>query len=113
MPRAGAALPPAPGPQRDLHPAHSDPPAVRTGQAPLRSVDIAAMDTTAAPASTSTVKPGWKTSEFWITVGFIVLSHVINLLRTQPGTAGTVATIAGDALAATGYAVSRGLAKQI
>lgn len=64
------------------------------------------MDTTATAA-----KPGWKTSEFWVTIGFIVLTHAINIFRSNPGVAGTVATIAGDALAATGYSVARGLAK--
>ena len=68
--------------------------------------------TASAPSSPPVVaKPGWKTSEFWITVGFIVVSHLINTLRGSTGAAGVVATIAGDALAATGYTISRGLAK--
>jgi hypothetical protein len=68
--------------------------------------------TASAPSSPPVVaKPGWKTSEFWITIGFIALSHLISMFRGSTGAAGTIATIAGDALAATGYTISRGLAK--
>jgi hypothetical protein len=59
----------------------------------------------------ATTKPGWKTSEFWVTIGFVVISHVISIFRPQAGLAGTIATVAGDALATAGYSVARGLAK--
>ncbi len=58
------------------------------------------------------VKPGWKTTEFWLSVAVVVLNHVAGLLRQTPGTLGTVAGLVVDGLAVGGYNVSRGMAKR-
>jgi hypothetical protein len=60
-----------------------------------------------------TEKPGWKTSEFWLTmaatlVGIFVLSGVLPTDHIVM----KVAALAMQALAAVGYSYSRGLAKQ-
>ena len=58
-------------------------------------------------------KPGWKTTEFWFTaasqlVGILWASGAIQEGSTMDRVLGIVAA----ALATTGYAVSRGLAKR-
>lgn len=58
-------------------------------------------------------KPGWKTTEFWLTVvsqivGLVWASGVI----TEGSNADRVLGLAAAALASVGYAVSRGLAKK-
>ena len=53
------------------------------------------------------VKPGWKTSEFWIIIGTIAAS--IEAVPDVPGWVRvTVTTVAAAA-----YAISRGLAKKL
>lgn len=58
--------------------------------------------------TTSNMKPGYKTTEFWITIVSVITS-------TATGLSGIVepkfAAILG-AIATVGYAISRGLAKQ-
>lgn len=51
------------------------------------------------------MKPGWKTTEFWLTVAASVVSFV--LASGVGGTAATVAGIAATVLAALGYQVAR------
>ena len=63
---------------------------------------------TAATTVTATVKPGWKTSEFWLSTAAMVLGALYS--SGVVGTSGTVATIAGAAvtvLGLLGYTVSR------
>lgn len=55
------------------------------------------------------MKPGWKTSEFWVTVGTIG-SLVLAWAETQGGADSVLALVAAAAVAAA-YAVARGLAK--
>lgn len=64
------------------------------------------------PSPVKPVKPGIKTTEFWITmvcmiIGFILESGVI----TEGSPAGVIAGAILQAAAAAGYAVSRGKAK--
>ena len=55
---------------------------------------------------------GWRTSEFWVTVGLVLLNHVLGMLRQSPGPVGSVASLIADGLAVGAYNVSRGMAKQ-
>ena len=57
-------------------------------------------------------RPGWKTSEFWVTVGIVALNHITRVTGALPGVWGMVASIAVDALSGLGYNVSRGIAKR-
>jgi hypothetical protein len=57
------------------------------------------------------VKPGWKTTEFWLTAGASVVSLV--LMSALPADHGVMkaAVFAGSVLASLGYQVSRGVTK--
>jgi len=61
------------------------------------------------------VKPGWKTTEFWLSV-FVVLGSLLwgaDVLDPEGvGTANKVFGLIVSGLAAVGYTVSRGLAKK-
>lgn len=66
---------------------------------------------TDTPAPT-TIKPGYKTTEAWLTLasqllGWMYASGVIG----DAGTAAKVAALAAAGLSALGYSVSRGMAK--
>jgi hypothetical protein len=56
-------------------------------------------------------KPGWKTTEFWLTLATVILTHVIGVYRTQPGLTGSIATLAASALPVAAYSISRGISK--
>ena len=55
-----------------------------------------------------TVKPGLKTTEFWLSITTAVVGIVGQFSEVIPGPWGTVLA----AIATAGYAVSRGFAKQ-
>lgn len=54
------------------------------------------------------LKPGWKTSEFWLTALFAGLNEGLHLAGALPGPWGMIASAAGVAA----YSVSRGIAKK-
>jgi hypothetical protein len=57
-------------------------------------------------------KPGYKTTEFWLTAGAMIMSHLY--ASGAIGDGGAIAKVAGivaSILAALGYAVVRGKAK--
>ena len=61
------------------------------------------------------LKPGWKTSEFWLTVVVALGSLLWGADVLDPEAGGTVNKVFGlivSGLAAVGYTVSRGLAKK-
>jgi hypothetical protein len=61
------------------------------------------------------VKPGWKTTEFWLTSLVALASLLWGADVLDPDSVGTANKIFGfvvAALGAVGYTVSRGLAKQ-
>ena len=61
------------------------------------------------------VKPGWKTSEFWITVAVALGSLLWGADVLDPEAGGTANKVFGlvvSGLAAVGYTVSRGIAKK-
>ena len=63
---------------------------------------------------TNEVKPGWKTTEFWLTSICALGSLLWGAGILNPDGAGTASQVFGfvaSALAALGYTVSRGLAK--
>jgi uncharacterized membrane protein YjjP (DUF1212 family) len=69
-------------------------------------------DQPAKPANTAPTKPGWKTSEFWLSFGSMALSAAYaSGLIGGGGTAAKVAAFAGMVLTGLGYTVSRGMAK--
>ena len=62
------------------------------------------------------VKPGWKTTEFWITVVVAASSLLWGANVLDPEGAGTANKVFGFVVAAlgtVGYTVSRGLAKKV
>ena len=66
-------------------------------------------------AKNNEVKPGWKTTEFWITLCVTVCSLLWGADVLDPeglGTANKVFGFAVAALSGLGYTVSRGLAKK-
>ena len=61
------------------------------------------------------VKPGWKTTEFWVTVSVTVCSLAWGAGVVDPEGASSADKIFGfvcSAAAAMGYTISRGLAKK-
>lgn len=61
------------------------------------------------------VKPGWKTTEFWVTITVTLCSLLWGANVLDPEAAGTANKIFGfvvAALSGLGYTVSRGLAKK-
>ena len=61
------------------------------------------------------VKPGWKTTEFWITVMVALGSLLWGAGLLDPEGAGTANKVFGlvvSGLSAVGYTISRGLAKK-
>jgi hypothetical protein len=61
------------------------------------------------------VKPGWKTTEFWITVVVALGSLLWGAGVLDPSGGGTANSVFGlvvSGLAAVGYTVSRGLVKK-
>jgi hypothetical protein len=56
---------------------------------------------------TTTVKPGWKTSEFWLTALLAGGTQLLHMAGSLPGPWGWIAS----AVAVAAYNVSRGLAK--
>jgi hypothetical protein len=66
------------------------------------------------PTKNNEVKPGWKTTEFWMTSIVALASLLWGADVLDPEAAGTANKIFGfvvAALGAVGYTVSRGLAK--
>jgi len=58
-------------------------------------------------------KPGYKTSEFWLSLGATLASFVLaSGAVPETGVWGQVAALVTAAFAALGYTVSRGLAKR-
>ena len=60
------------------------------------------------------VKPGWKTTEFWLTTITVLASLLWGAEMLDPESSGTANKIFGFVVAAlwtVGYTVSRGLAK--
>ncbi|MBC8395336.1 MAG: hypothetical protein H8E05_01450 [Bacteroidetes bacterium] len=67
------------------------------------------------PTKNNDIKPGWKTTEFWITICVTLASLLWGADVLNPEGAGTANKIFGFAVAALsglGYTVSRGLAKK-
>jgi hypothetical protein len=67
------------------------------------------------PAKNNEVKPGWKTTEFWVTLCVTLCSLLWGASVLDPEAAGTANKIFGfvvAALSGLGYTVSRGLAKK-
>ena len=67
-------------------------------------------------ANKNEVKPGWKTTEFWITVVVAASSLLWGANVLDPEGAGTANKVFGFVVAAlgtVGYTVSRGLAKKV
>ncbi len=61
------------------------------------------------------IKPGWKTTEFWLTSLTVLASLLWGADVVDPDSAGTANKVFGfvvAALGAVGYTVSRGLAKK-
>ena len=61
------------------------------------------------------VKPGWKTTEFWLTVVVALVSLLWGAVVLDPEATGTANKVFGlvvSGLAAVGYTVSRGLVKR-
>lgn len=78
---------------------------------PSTPIEISGTLLTAAAVSPS-VKPGWRTSEFWLKLAAIVLSALFaSGVIPSTGPAATVAVIAATMLGALGYAVVRGNVK--
>jgi hypothetical protein len=70
----------------------------------------------AAPGTVETTttvahRPGWKTSEFWITIAVVLVNHLLRAVERTPGAAGLIASALIDAVAASGYTVSRAIVK--
>jgi hypothetical protein len=69
----------------------------------------------ATTKKTNEVKPGWKTTEFWVTVTVTVCSLAWGAGVVDPEGASNADKIFGfvcSAAAALGYTISRGLAKK-
>ena len=67
------------------------------------------------PTKNNDIKPGWKTTEFWVTVSVTVASLLWGADVLDPEGAGTANKVFGfvvAALSGLGYTVSRGLAKK-
>jgi hypothetical protein len=67
-----------------------------------------------ATKNNNEVKPGWKTTEFWVTLVVTLCSLLWGANVLDPEAAGTANKIFGfvvAALSGLGYTVSRGLAK--
>lgn len=56
------------------------------------------------------MKPGWKSTEFWLTVAAVVLSALGAVYA--PAEWARVASMIGGALTTSGYSLSRGMAKK-
>jgi len=56
-------------------------------------------------------KPGWKTTEFWLSLSAVLLSALYASGAMTNSTMLAVAGVAASVLTALGYAVSRGMAK--
>lgn len=76
------------------------------------------MDDTATPPTTSsppaeptTIKPGWKTTEFWLALAATALSALYASGAMTNSTALAIAGIAATVLTALGYKVTRALVK--
>jgi hypothetical protein len=68
-------------------------------------------DETATPKP---MKPGWKTSEFWLSTATMLLGQAYAAgMIGESGTAAKIAALACSMLAALGYTVSRGMAKAL
>ena len=68
-----------------------------------------------ATKNNNEVKPGWKTTEFWVTLVVTLCSLLWGANVLDPEGAGTASKVFGmlvSGLAAVGYTVSRGLAKK-
>jgi hypothetical protein len=63
------------------------------------------------PPPPAPVKPGWKTSEFWFSLGAVALSAVYASGALTNTTALAIAGIAATALTTLGYKVSRTMVK--
>lgn len=72
----------------------------------------AAGTTTQTTTTTDPVRPGWKTTEFWLKVAAIILTALFasGVIPTT-GTAAMIAAIAATILGALGYTVGRSLVK--
>ncbi len=63
--------------------------------------------------SNTVVKPGYKTSEFWLTLGATLVSFLIaSGAIPETGVWGKVVALVTAAFTALGYTISRGLAKK-
>ena len=69
---------------------------------PHSSSAVPAQPATPAASATNIVKPGWQTTEFWLTVGGAIVALV-----PQAGVPAWAAYLLGAA-----YAVARGIAKK-
>lgn len=80
------------------------------GQAAGTTEQLAAAIAGAGGAVVSTVvlKPGWKTSELWLSVCLPALCHLLTVVSNIPGPWGILAGALGAGL----YSLSRGMAKK-
>lgn len=67
--------------------------------------------TSPVPPPPTPVKPGWKTSEFWFSLGAVGLSLAYASGAMTNSTVLAIAGIAATALTALGYKVSRTMVK--
>lgn len=78
----------------------------------MTDVTIPTMSLSPVPPSASPIKPGWRTSEFWLKCGAMVLTmlYASGAIPTS-GTSTQVTAIAATILGALGYTVSRTMVK--
>ena len=77
-------------------------------------MDTATTDELAQLATTVTipVKPGLRTTEFWLALAVIVINHLVGALRASPSPSAQLAAGIVDAVATASYAIARGLVKR-
>ena len=83
-------------------------PAAAAGQAAGQAGYVAAALAGGGGVVTTVVKPGWRTSEMWITVALPAALQALTWVSHVPGPWGIVAGAVGAGL----YSLSRGIAKR-
>jgi hypothetical protein len=77
----------------------------------LQPVNQMTPATSATPATTTSIKPGLRTTEFWITLAVLVVNHITAALRASASPSAMVAAAVVDAVATSSYAIARTIAK--
>jgi hypothetical protein len=78
------------------------------GQSAYLAAAIAGAGGAGAVVTTKTVKPGWRTSELWVTLVLPIGCHLLTVVSQVGGPWGILA----GALASGLYSLSRGMAKR-